>query len=249
MPEPIVPHNPLEGERPELVLENLVDIGEEQVSIIVTHGGNEERPQALNICLQSITMLTFNGNYELIVVDNGSGQETQDFLDTLEDNDVRVIRNSNNLYHAAALNKGAAMADKKSKYLVFMHYDTVILTPGWLDLLVNAAESKGAGIVGVEQGTYLMGNQKINYIKDWCCLYIRECWDAIGPYPEKLPQIGGAFVMTYRAQRNGFKQQLVMGGTDLVKHYRLFCQDINEYERMSEEAAAAIPPLLREAHK
>ncbi len=47
-----VPHNPLEGNRPELTL-NLESNSDEQISIIIVH---KDRPEYLNICLQSIIM-------------------------------------------------------------------------------------------------------------------------------------------------------------------------------------------------
>ena len=59
----ITPHNPLEGERPELTLD-LNDGSEEHISIVIVH---KDRPEYLNICLQSIAVTSFNNNYEIIV--------------------------------------------------------------------------------------------------------------------------------------------------------------------------------------
>src|SRR3954471_11505742 len=112
------PYNPLEGSRPEFTI-NLHDGSEEQVSIIVVH---KDRPEYLNICLQSIAVTSFNNNYEIIVVDNGSGRESQDFLDDIKD-EVKVVRNEKNLYWGPAASKGVAAADRNSKYIVFLHCD------------------------------------------------------------------------------------------------------------------------------
>ena len=81
-----MPYNPLEGDRPELSVK-LHENTDEHVSIIVVH---KDRPEYLNICLQSIAVTSFNNNYEIIVVDNGSGQESQDFLDEI-DGEVKVV--------------------------------------------------------------------------------------------------------------------------------------------------------------
>lgn len=86
-------YNPLTGDRPELVIP-LNDSTNEVVSIIIVH---KDRPALLNICLQSIAVTSFNNNYEIIVVDNGSGPESQAFLDEIED-EVKVIRNEKNIY-------------------------------------------------------------------------------------------------------------------------------------------------------
>ena len=169
-------HNPLEGERPDLSID-LHDGTDEQISIVVVH---KDRPAHLNICLQSIAVTSFNNNYELIVVDNASEAEGQGFLDDVE-SEVKVIRNEKNLYWSEAANKGAEAADKKSKYLIFMHCDVVILNPSWLDLLVNVCESQKCGMVGVQMQSYFMQQRKIDFVRNWLTMFTRECWDAVGP--------------------------------------------------------------------
>ena len=235
----ITAHNPLEGERPEMVF-NLHDGSDEQVSIIIVH---KDRPEYLNICLQSIAVTSFNNSYEIIVVDNGSGQESQSFLDDIE-GEVKVIRNEKNLYWGPAANKGAAAADKNSKYLIFLHCDVVVLNPAWIDLLVNVSESQGAGMVGVELQSYFMQNQKVDFIQEWCLLMTKDCWRDIGPFPESLPQIGTSFIMTMKAQQRGYKPQVMKN--PICHHYRIFSLDINEYERLTEQAMVNIPKLMRE---
>lgn len=235
----VPPHNPLEGPRPELTL-NLHDGSEEQVSIIVVH---KDRPEYLNICLQSIAVTSMNNNYEIIVVDNGSGKDSQDFLDDIE-GEVKVVRNKENLYWAKAANKGADAADKNSKYFIFMHCDVVITNPAWIDLLINVSESTGAGVVGLELQSYYMQQQRIDFIHEWCMLVTRECWKDIGPFEERLPQIGAPFIFTIEAQNKGHKPQIMRN--PIAHHYRVFSLDINEYERLVEQAMVSIPQVMRE---
>ena len=150
------PHNPLEGERPELTID-LHDGSEELVSIIVVH---KDRPEYLNICLQSIAVTSFNNNYEIIVVDNAS--ESNDALEFLNeiDGEVKVIKNKENLFWGPAANKGAAAANKNSKYYIFMHCDVVITNPAWIDLMINISESQDSGVVGLELQSYYLQQQK-----------------------------------------------------------------------------------------
>jgi GT2 family glycosyltransferase len=232
-------HNPLEGDRPELTI-NLHDGSEEQISIIIVH---KDRPEYLNICLQSIAVTSFNNNYEIIVVDNGSGKDSQDFLDDIED-EVKVIRNEKNLYWGPAANKGVQAADKGSKYFIFLHCDVVVLNSAWMDLLVNVSESQSAGIVGVELQSYYVQNQKVDFISEWCMLMTRDCWKDIGPFPESLPQIGTSFITTMKAQHKGYKPQVMKN--PICHHYRIFSLDINEFERLTENAMTTIPKLMRE---
>lgn len=235
------PHNPLEGERPEITLSLKDDANEEQVSIIIVH---KDRPEYLNICLQSIAVNSINNNYEIIVVDNDSGQDSQDFLDEIK-GEVTVVRNKENLYWSAAANKGVEAASKNSKYFIFMHCDVVILNPAWIDLLINVSESSDAGLVGLELQSYFMQNQKIDFVQEWCMLLTRKCWGDIGPWDERLPQVGAPFILTVKAQNKNYKPQIMRNS--IAHHYKIFALDINEYERIVEQAMVVIPQSLREA--
>jgi len=238
-------YNPLDGERPEMTI-NLHDGSDEQISIIVVH---KDSPHYLNLCIQSIAVTSFNNNYEVIIVDNNSGKETQDFLDEIEDESIKIVRNEKNLYWSAAANRGAAAADKRSKYLVFMHADVSVLYPGWLDNLINVLAHQNAGIVGFQFHTYEIGNQRVNFVEEWCMMMSRQCWDKIAPWPEELPMAGHAFIMTRKAQRAGFSPQGFAHPektNGLVHHYKAFNVDFNEYEIMCEEASLTIPKLLRQ---
>ena len=154
------PFNPLESptEKPSLTV-NLHDGSNEQVSIIVVH---HERPEYLNICLQSIHAMSNLNNYEVIVVDNASGQETQEYLDVLQEEGIKVVRNEENVYWSKAANQGVNVADANSKYFIFLHADTVILDPAWIDVLVNLSEGREAGLVGTSLHSYYIQKQQVN---------------------------------------------------------------------------------------
>lgn len=234
-------HNPLESpERPDLVVD-LHDGTNEQVSVIVVH---HEKPEYLNICLQSIHVMSNLNNFEMIVVDNASGPETQEYLDVLQAEGVKVVRNQENLYWSEAANLGVAAADKHSKYLLFMHSDTVVLNQGWIDLLVNISEARSSGMVGTQLGAYLISKQRIDFVQEWCVLMTRNCWNDIGPWPEELPMIGHSFIMTIRAQTKGYKPQAI--SNNIVHHFRAISYKPNELEKMSEKAMTLVPRLMQQ---
>ncbi len=84
-------------------------------------------------------------NAEIIVVNNGSFDETRDVLNFF-DGYIRVLNIDENLGFVHANNKGAELA--RGEYLVFLSNDTVV-QPGWLEHLVKAAEDDPlVGIVG-----------------------------------------------------------------------------------------------------
>lgn len=235
----MIPHNPLEGDKPELSFD-LESSSDEQVSIIIVH---KDRPEYLNICLQSIAVTSMNNNYEIIVVDNNSGVDSQDFLEDLKD-EVTVIHNKENLFWSAAANKGVEKANKKSKYYIFLHCDVVITNPAWIDLLINVSESSESGLVGLELQSYYMQSQKVDFIQEWCMLVSKDCWEKVGPFEERLPQIGAPFVFTVEAQNKGFKPQVMKNV--IAHHYKIFSLDLNEYERLIEKAMVMIPQVVRE---
>lgn len=223
---------------------DLHDGSNEQVSIIIIH---KDRPEFLNICLQSVHAMSNLNNYECIVVDNASGQETQEYLDVLKEEGIKVIRNETNRYWSEAANQGVAVADPHSRYLVFLHADTVILDPAWLDVLINISESQGSGLVGTQLQSYFLSKQKVDFIQEWCMLMTRQCWDDCGPWPIELPLVGMSFIMTLRAQMHGHKPQAT--GNNIVHHYKAFAMDPSEYERISEEAGGTIGKLMAETQK
>ena len=65
------------------------------------------------LCLESVIANTDYPDYELIVVDNGSGEELLPYLDQLTDRFpfIRVVRNETNRGFAAANNQGLAQRD------------------------------------------------------------------------------------------------------------------------------------------
>ena len=83
-------------------------------------------------------------SYELILIDNGSSDETSSLLNSLTGN-VTIISNRTNLGFARACNQGAKIAN--GRYLLFLNNDT-IPGKGWLEPLVRGIESDGADISG-----------------------------------------------------------------------------------------------------
>jgi GT2 family glycosyltransferase len=235
------PHNPLEGSRPDLVLDLSGDSVDELVSIIVVHN---DKPEYLSVCLQTISICSVNNNYEIIVVDNGSTrQDAKDYLDALDDEHIKIIRNERNVYWTKAANQGAKAADKKSSYLVFMHADTCVLNPAWLDLLIGISDSSESGVVGTQMHHYVMQDQKIDYVQDWCMLVTRKCWEDVGPFNEALPHIGASFLFTLAAQGKKYQPRCIKAS--VVHHYHVSGLDISMYERFAEQAALEIPAQMR----
>jgi GT2 family glycosyltransferase len=99
--------------------------------------------------------------FEVIVVDNGSTDETPDLLSSLSSSrtNVRVVRFRENLGFARACNEGARLA--RGHYLIFLNNDT-LPTPGWLERMAGLAiREAGIGIVGCK---LLYPNGRIQHV-------------------------------------------------------------------------------------
>ena len=158
--------------------------------------------------------------------------------------EVTVVKNERNLYWSAAANRGVEAANKASKYLIFLHCDTVVLNPGWIDLLVSVAQARKSGLVGIDQSSYYLSNQKMDFVPEWCMLTTRDCWRAAGPFSDELPMIGHSFIYSFQANRLGYAPQVMKN--PIVHHYHIFSlEDVSIWEKMLESASANIPKLLR----
>jgi GT2 family glycosyltransferase len=98
------------------------------------------------LCLESALANTGEPPFELIVVDNASGDGSREYLEELAERDARVtlLANSKNAGFPAACNQGLAAA--RGETLVLLNSDTIV-APGWLAGL-EAHLDAGAGLVG-----------------------------------------------------------------------------------------------------
>jgi GT2 family glycosyltransferase len=183
-------------------------ITDSRVSIVmVTHNGLELTKR----CVNSIREDRGYANYELIVVDNASTDETPAYLEELaaSSTNVRVVLNSSNRGFAAANNQGLAIAS--GDFLTLLNNDTIV-TRGWIRTLVkHLARDTTIGIIGpvtnnignearvstryvdpsrMPSEAYRLTRMKIGRIFDipvvafFCAMLPRSVYDALGPLDE-----------------------------------------------------------------
>ncbi len=100
-------------------------------------------------CVQSILKQTAYPNYELVLVDNASVDETAGYLKEIEalHENIKVVLNTTNRGFAGGNNDGIRAST--GEYIVLLNNDTVV-TRGWLTGMVKRflAGEKKIGIVG-----------------------------------------------------------------------------------------------------
>ncbi len=95
-------------------------------------------------CLLSLAELVQKEPFEIIVVDDGSSDQTKPTLSGLSG--LRFHRNPANLGFVDSCNVGARMAT--GEYLVFLNNDTLV-TPGWIEALEQTFHAReDCGLVG-----------------------------------------------------------------------------------------------------
>jgi len=97
-------------------------------------------------CLRSIARYPGSADFEVIVVDDCSSDETAARLPDI--GGIRVLRNAQNLGFIGACNAGAAQA--RGEFLVFLNNDTAT-TAGWLEALLGTFDERAdCGLAGAK---------------------------------------------------------------------------------------------------
>lgn len=106
-----------------------------KVSIIIPVLNNWE---FTHNCLNSLFEVTVYPNFEVIVINNGSTDQSGEELKRLEDDlpNLKVINNQKNMGYSMANNQGSKQAN--GEYLLFLNNDTEVLKSNWLQIMVQA---------------------------------------------------------------------------------------------------------------
>lgn len=147
--------------------------------VILTHNRLDMTKQ----CIESI--MSTSSNYELIIVDNASTDETCDWVSKRCPNAV-IIRNKENVGIPKARNQGIKAA--KTDYIVIMDND-VVLSQGWYEEMFRPIMD-GADIVGIEgwqidhsfaaSWKCQAANERFDYLGGACTVFKRKVFEKIG---------------------------------------------------------------------
>lgn len=183
-------------------------------------------------CLRSLMMTACDTNFRVVVVDDGSSDETADQLRAVPG--LTVVGDGENRGFLRAVHAGVAATDEE--FVVLLNNDTIV-TDGWLDALVATADADTkVGIVGSmllypdgilqEAGSLIFNDGRgINYGKgdiparswyqfprevDYCSgaslLIRRQTWDVTGGFDlDFAPAYYEETDLAFAARRAGFR--------------------------------------------
>ncbi|EHP86406.1 glycosyl transferase family 2 [Geobacter metallireducens RCH3] len=186
------------------------------------------------LCVQSLRRAGLNG-VDVLLIDNGSTDGTAEYLKSCSD--LRVIRNRENLGCAGAWNQG--VRETTSEWVMILNND-VVVSPGWLDGLLEAAGKEGLDVVSpaIREGEYnydiegysqefvgRMGDVVRRGVADGICFMVRRrVFEVVGLFDEnfRIGQFEDADFFR-RARNAGFR--LGTTGRSFIHHFGSVTQD------------------------
>lgn len=148
--------------------------------IIISHNGLRQNTAP---CLESI--FGNEGDFEVIVVDNDSSDETSSYLSTMMAGEPRLkcIFNKSNRGFAGGNNDGLRIAS--GEFLVLLNSDCIV-TEGWLEgLIAPLSRDRGIGLVGPVSNS--VGNEQKIFTR--------------GQTPDRIIEEGVTWVSNSRGSR------------------------------------------------
>ncbi|MBN2223387.1 MAG: glycosyltransferase [Deltaproteobacteria bacterium] len=123
-------------------------IGSPLVSIVIPF---RDKPEFLKRCLDSILDKSSYAHYEIVGINNGSClDETKDLMDSYGRLDQRICFSTYDapFNYSAINNYGVKLA--KGVHIVMLNNDTEIITPDWIEALLEHSQRPEVGVVGAK---------------------------------------------------------------------------------------------------
>ena len=121
--------------------------GEPLISIVIP---NKDHVEDLRRCITSIEKKSTWKNYEIVVVENNSVEQSiRDYYKELEsDPKVKIVTYEDGFNYSRINNVG--VKETKGEYLLFLNNDTEVISPDWMEQLLMYAQRKDVGAVGAK---------------------------------------------------------------------------------------------------
>lgn len=197
-----------------------------QLSIIIV---NYNTKDFLSDCLKSVIEQTKELEYEIIVSDNGSTDDSLQMLKS-EFPQVRVIANGKNLGFGAANNKALDIA--KGKYIFYLNSDTILLNNA-AKIFFDYFEEHDDGSLGAIGGMLLDSQKRFIHSGGRFPSLKSELLDLVKLNIGNIYLTLGTILHFKNMHRNHFAKE-EYGAIDFITGADLFLKN-NEYARFDED--------------
>ena len=108
----------------------------------------KDKSEFLKKCVNSILKRTEYEEYEIVLIDNQSEkEETFKYLDKIKENSGFRVLDFNKPFNFSAINN-YAISKIDSEYLILMNNDIEVISPDWIESMLEFAQRKDVGAVG-----------------------------------------------------------------------------------------------------
>jgi GT2 family glycosyltransferase len=174
-------------------------------------------------CIKSVLKNTKALNYEVIIVNNNSSDNTKNYLDSIKLDNVIVVHNDNNYGFSKGMNIGVARA--KYEYIILLNNDTVV-NKNWDYYLINTLK-QDSDVFGVMPITNYCGNEARVAIEH----------SSIDDFFQKIENINKKLMPSYKAESlnlfcSAFRREEFIAIGLLDENYNNGWEDDDLYERI-----------------
>lgn len=164
-------------------------------------------------CLESLNKFRPE-NVEVIVYDNGSDEETKNYLkEQLENKVIDKLKFSEvNHFFVKGNNEAAKLAAEDSEYLLLLNSDTEILHKDWLNILLSIHPKKGIASLGAVF-------HPVPRPDGWCFLVDTATFKELGGLNEHFQMNWGITDFTAKALKEGLKVNTIFNPHQFIVHY------------------------------
>ncbi len=121
--------------------------GNPKVSIIILTAC--KNPDFLRDCLKSVVGKSTYDNYEIVIVDHTYGRLPREWIEGLVPaSRLQVIKYNENFNFSRMNNMAAGKAT--GEYFLFLNDDTEVISPGWIEALLEHAQRPEVGVAGAK---------------------------------------------------------------------------------------------------
>lgn len=145
------------------------------ISIMIPNRGSLNE---LKDCVESVLAKSTYPNYEIIIIDNGSVDAAilSYYSEIEKRSNTQIIHWNHSFNYSAVINFGARFAN--GQYLLFLHTDTKVIVPNWMEEMLMYAQRTDVGAVGaklyyandtIQHGGIILGlgkNRVVGYAHD-----------------------------------------------------------------------------------